>query len=180
MKSTAVMLLAALVLFLAYAAAYAAIRRLLPLQPPLAQSAWLLLGCAPAAAAAAAALWKRRVLGPEAATAVVVMFALGGACFTFTAPAVLDRSVSLQMLDSLDAGGQVGMTEDDVTQAFVDGYLDGNEAMRKRLSEHVGYGFIVVDDGRYYITDAGRRFMQLARFVSRLFDFDERIVSHRG
>ena len=90
---------------------------------------------------------------------------------------MFDRSISLYLLNGLENRADQGMTEEEVKAAFLEVYFEGNYAIRKRLGEQIVSGYVERRGERYYITASGRRFVRLARRISRWFNLDPRIVA---
>ena len=163
-----------------YMVAYAAKRNFVrPHDSAFTESLWLIVLILPLVALAAWVLYRRRLLTSDGVIAVLAIFALSSLCFALTVPAVFDRSVSLYLLNSLDNRGESGMTEEEIREEFTDIYFDANYGIRKRLREQTDGGTVDYRDGRYYITDIGRRFMSVARLVSGVYNLDPLIVEKR-
>ena len=172
--------LISLAAMLVYALAYAVKRNLAdPQESAFRDSLWLIALVLPLATAFVAVLYKRRILTSDGVVAVLAIFTLSSLCFALTIPAILDRSVSLYLLNSLDNRAELGMSEAEVEREFLDVYFDGNYAIRKRLHEQLAIRTVHYSDGRYYITDAGSGFMTFARFMSRLYNLDPDIVQDK-
>ena len=177
MRPTLYLLLTALVSFLVFVAAYAVKRQLFPADFALRESIGVMLALLPFLAAALWLLCRRQILRPDGAAAVLLIFLLAVFGFTLTVPAVFDRSVSLYLLNTLDNRVEQGMTEPEIKREFLQVYFGGNYALRKRLREQTATGYLIYQDNRYYITGSGRRFVGLARRISRWFNLDPRIVA---
>ena len=163
MENTLLLLLVCLVSFLVYTAVYAAKRRWFPAEVALKESVWVMLGLLPLLLAGLAALYWKGGFSLEGAAAALLIFLLGGLCFTLTVPGGFDRSLSVYMLNVLENRADQGMTEEEVKAAFLEVYLEGNYAIRKRLREQLVSGYVERRREHYYITGNGRRFVRLAR-----------------
>ena len=177
MENTLLLLLVCLVSFLVYTVVYAAKRRWFPAAVALKESVWVMLGLLPLLLAGLAALYWRGWFGLEETVAALLIYLLASWCFAMTIPAVFDRSISLYLLNRLDNQADMGMTEGEIKAEFLEVYFDGNYAIRKRLGEQLESNYVACRGERYYITGNGRRFVRLARRISRWFNFDYRIVS---
>lgn len=177
MENTLLLLAVCLASFLVYAVVYAAKRRWFPGEVALKESLWVMLALLPLLLAGLAVLYWQWGFSLEGAVAALLIFLLGGLCFALTAPGVFDRSISLYLLNGLDNRAAQGMTEDEVKAAFLEVYFAGNYAIRKRLGEQLVSGYVERRGDRYYITSSGRRFVRLARRISRWFNLDPRIVA---
>lgn len=178
MKNTIYLLLAAALCVSAYLAVFAVKRHLWPSSISLAEGVQLLLVFVPVVAVALVFLCAKRKLTLEASVATFVIFLLSAACFNLTVPAIFDRSVSLYLLNTLD-NSRHGMTEQEVQEELMRVYFDQNHAVRKRLHEQVLSGSVRYEGGRYQVTENGRTVMAVARFLSRLYNLDPRIVAER-
>lgn len=178
MKNTAYLLLAAALCTTGYLAVFAVKRHLWPSSILLVEGALLLLAFAPVVVVALVISCRKRTLTVEGSVAVFVIFLLSTACFNLTVPAIFDRSVSLYLLNALDNSPN-GMTEQAVQEELMRIYFDQNYAVRKRLHEQVRSGSVRYDGARYQVTENGRTIMAVARFLSRLYNLDPRIVEER-
>lgn len=178
MKNTASLLFVAALCVTSYCAAFAVKRHLWPSSISLAEGAQLLLVFVPVVAVALVVLRRKRKLTLEGSVAVFVIFLLSAACFNLTVPAIFDRSVSLYLLNTLDNSPR-GMTEREVEEELLRVYFDRNHAVKKRLREQVESGIVYYHEGRYQATENGRTLMAVARFLSRLYNLDPRIVEKR-
>ncbi len=177
MENTLLLLAVCLTSFLVYAAVYAVKRHWFPGEVALKESVWVLLGLLPLLLAGLAALYWQVRFSLEGVAAALLIYLLGGLCFALTAPGVFDRSISLYLLNGLENRADRGMTEEEVKAAFLEVYFEGNYAIRKRLGEQIVSGYVERRGERYYITTSGRRFVWVARRISRWFNLDPRIVA---
>ena len=178
MRNTVYLLLASVLCVAAYLAVFAIKRHLLPSSIVLTEGVWLLVVFLPAVVFVLVLLCRKRVLTGEASVSVFVIFLLSALCFNLTVPAILDRSVTVYLLNSLD-NSQNGMTEQEIQREFMHIYFDENYAIRKRLHEQVESGSVRYDGDRYHVTKDGRTIMMIARFLSNLYNLDPRIVEKK-
>lgn len=179
MKNTVYLVLVSFFSVAAYVALYAAKRWLFPGEIVLTEGLQVMVVFLPALVIVLVLLRKVRAQ-PEIGAAVFLISFLAAAGFNLTVPAIFDRSVTVYLLNHLDNAGVHGMTEEEVQREFMDVYFhSGNYAIRKRLGEQVHGGNLAYDGDRYRITGRGRATIGIARWISRLFRLDPRIVEQR-
>lgn len=116
------------------------------------------------AIAAYLALFGRR--GPLSGFEAVLTGAiclLGGYAFAISVPTVVDRSLSIYILEKLDQRGGA-IRQDAFADIFRDEYLPEHRLVDVRLTEQLASGTIVIDDGCVRLTDRGRRIVGFSRF----------------
>lgn len=92
-------------------------------------------------------------------------------------PVTVERSVSVFMLSYMEQSEGQTFTEDEMSQIFVDVYVDGYGAFEKRFNEQVVSGNIEqAEDGGYYITSRGEFVVKMFRVMADWFDTDKRLV----
>ncbi len=178
MRNTVYLLVASVLCVAVYLAAFAIKRHLLPSSIVLTEGAWLLVVFLPIVGVVLVWLNQRGVFTLEASVSVFVIFLLSALCFNLTVPAIVDRSVTVYLLNSLD-NSKNGMTEQEIRREFMHTYFDENYAVRKRLREQVESGSVRYDGNRYHVTKDGRTIMTIARFLSTLYNLDPRIVEKK-
>ena len=178
MRNTVYLLLASVLCVAAYVAAFAVKRHLSPAAIVLTEGAWLLVVFVPIVGVVLVWLNQRGVFTLDASVSVFVIFLLSAFCFNLTVPAIVDRSVTVYLLNSLDNSND-GMTEQEIQREFMHTYFDENYAVRKRLREQVDSGNVRYDGDRYHVTKDGRTIMTTVRFLSMLYNLDPRIVEKK-
>ena len=86
---------------------------------------------------------------------LVVIYLLGGFGFAVAIPTVIDRSLSLYILQKLDQRGG-GIKEDQIGWVFVNEYVPEDRLVDVRLTEATQSGTVVIKDGCVILTDKGR------------------------
>lgn len=86
---------------------------------------------------------------------LVVIYLLGGFGFAVAIPTVVDRSLSLYILQKLDQRGG-GIKEDQIGWVFVNEYVPEDRLVDVRLTEATQSGTVVIKDGCVILTDKGR------------------------
>jgi hypothetical protein len=86
---------------------------------------------------------------------LVVIYLLGGFGFAIAIPTVVDRSLSLYILQKLDQRGG-GIKEDQIGWVFVNEYVPEDRLVDVRLTEATQSGTVVIKDGCVILTDKGR------------------------
>ena len=86
---------------------------------------------------------------------LVVIYLLGGFGFAIAIPTVVDRSLSLYILQKLDQRGG-GIKEDQIEWVFVNEYVPEDRLVDVRLTEATQSGTVVIKDGCVILTEKGR------------------------
>jgi hypothetical protein len=86
---------------------------------------------------------------------LVFIYLLGGFGFAIAVPTVIDRSLSLYILQKLDQRGG-GIKEDQIQWVFVNEYVPEDRLVDVRLTEATQSGTVVIKDGCVVLTDKGR------------------------
>lgn len=95
-------------------------------------------------------------------------------------PVTVDRSISVFMLSQFESAGKP-LTVDDVREKFVKTYVVEWDQMNRRLKEQQVSGNLEPGEGgAWRLTAQGKRFMEIARFMSWLVDADPRFVGRKG
>lgn len=95
-------------------------------------------------------------------------------------PVTVDRSISVFMLSQFESAGKP-LTVDEVRDKFVKTYVVEWDQMNRRLKEQQISGNLEpTGDGGWRLTAQGRRFMEIARWMSWLVDADPRFVGRKG
>jgi hypothetical protein len=98
---------------------------------------------------------------------LVVIYLLGGFGFAVAIPTVIDRSLSLYILQKLDQRGG-GIKEDQIGWVFVNEYVPEDRLVDVRLTEATQSGTVVIKDGCVILTDKGR---MLAEFSAWFHEY---------
>ncbi|MGI9250494.1 MAG: hypothetical protein ACR2PR_04780 [Pseudohongiellaceae bacterium] len=162
---------------LAYILFFILKRQVAPNTNVLAESLLVFITVAPLVIISLVLLHKKRIFTMEATIAAGTIFILAAGLFHFTVPAIVDRSVTLYLMNLLDNNEQ-GMSREDIRAEFIEVYFNRSRGIEKRLNEQLDSGNIVYDNdtGTYHITSKGRRTMALARVLSKLHSLDPQIV----
>jgi len=92
-------------------------------------------------------------------------------------PVTVERSVSVFMLSYMDTYDERTYTEDEISEIFVDKYVNEYGAFEKRFDEQLTTGTIEKNaDGSYSITSKGRLIVNLFKLISDVFETDKRLV----
>lgn len=86
-----------------------------------------------------------------------------GANYAIAVPTVIDRSLSMYILEKLQQRGG-GIRRDAFEQVFKDEYMVEHRLVDIRLTEQLQSGTIRIVDGCVVLTDAGRRIATFTRF----------------
>lgn len=99
---------------------------------------------------------------PEFVLTLVVV-ALSGLLYAISVPTVIDRSLSIYILEKIDQRGG-GIREAAFEQVFKDEYMKEHRLVDIRLTEQINSGTIVIRGGCVSLTGRGRRIVGLTRF----------------
>lgn len=116
--------------------------------------------------AAAGVWWMRRdrILTAFEGLQLGAICLLGGYAFAISVPTVVDRSLSIYILEKLDQRGG-GIRQDAFADVFVQEYMPEHRLVDVRLTEQLSSGTVVIDDdGCVRLTDRGARIVALSRF----------------
>lgn len=111
-------------------------------------------------------VWRLRLLGGLAA---FERFLLGVVCIllgyvhAISVPTVIDRSLSIYILEKLDQRGGA-IRQSALADVFVSEYLPEHRLVDVRLTEQLASGTVVVEDGCVRLTPFGRRIVAVSRF----------------
>ncbi len=111
---------------------------------------------------------------PDALGGAIVATCLLMAAFVL-GPVTVDRSVSVFMLSRFERADHA-LTKEEARAAFVNTYVGEWDQIGRRLKEQELSGNLVETPQGWRLTPQGRRFMEVARFMSALFDGDPRFV----
>ncbi|MEJ0062092.1 MAG: hypothetical protein WDO70_02555 [Alphaproteobacteria bacterium] len=106
----------------------------------------------------------------------IACFALLAYSFIVTIPVVIDRSISVYIISAVAQAGEDGIPLGGLEESFLRGYVDGDEAVKKRLHEQLITGNIVEKDGRYILTARGRFFYEAHTAIAETFNVSRRNI----
>ncbi len=118
--------------------------------------------------AVALLLIGRRVYSSFEKVLLICVWLLGGYAFAISGPAVLDRSLSLYILEKLEQRGG-GIRADAIGQVFVNEYLPEFRLVDVRLTEQLVSGTVVIEDGCVKLTAKGETLAALSHFLRTHF-----------
>lgn len=107
---------------------------------------------------------------------LIVIWLLGGYAFAISGPTVVDRSLSMYILEKLDQRGG-GIERDKLADVFIDEYMQEYRLVDIRLTEQVESGTVVIEDGCVKLTDRGRRIARITRFLRANFLAKNRLLN---
>ncbi len=129
------------------------------------------------AALAARALAPRLLpLGGFEIGLLALIWLLGGWAFAITGPTVLDRSLSIYILEKLHQRGG-GIREDAIARVFVEEYLPEFRLVDVRLTEQLRSGTIEIRDGCVRLTPRGERVVAVTDVLRRNFLARNRLLA---
>lgn len=97
-----------------------------------------------------------------------VVWLLGGYAVAISGPAVLDRSLSVYIVEKIVQRGG-GIRLDRIEDVFTQEYLVEHRLLDVRLTEQAESGTIMIVDGCVVVTDRGRRVASISRFLRTNF-----------
>lgn len=100
--------------------------------------------------------------GTEAALSLVVGLLIG-AFYAISVPTVIDRSLSIYILEKLEQRGG-GIRRDAFERVFKDEYVPEHKLVDVRLTEQLNSGTIRIENGCVILTDRGRRIALFTRY----------------
>ncbi len=80
-----------------------------------------------------------------------------------------DRSYTIFSLGYLYENADESYTQEEMEQVFIDGFVIKFGATKKRIDEQLNTGYITETDGKYQISEKGKGFIELQRFIDVLF-----------
>ena len=103
-------------------------------------------------------------------------------CFFVVVPVTIDRSVStflLSRMNTTDGAELKRFSKADLRKIFVDEYLDGMDAMGRRLNEQlISKNITPVQDDQYVLTAQGQAFLSFAKSISILYGIKPTYISN--
>lgn len=101
-------------------------------------------------------------------TLLIVIWLLGGYSFAISVPTVLDRSLSVYILEKIQQRGG-GILESEFDKVFTREYVKEHRLMDVRLTEQLESGTIKIVDGCVRLTPRGAAIATVSRFLRREF-----------
>lgn len=116
-------------------------------------------------AAAIYFVWLRRrvALSPTEAYLTLACAFLLGLNYAITVPTIIDRSLSIYILEKIDQRGG-GIRRDAFEQVFKDEYVPEHRLVDIRLTEQINSGTIAIRNGCVVLTGRGRAVVAFTRF----------------
>lgn len=110
-------------------------------------------------------VWLRSRLGlnPHEVVLTLMVGVLAGANYAISVPTLIDRSLSVYILEKLaQRGGAI--RHDAFEQVFKDEYMPEHRLVDIRLTEQLESGTIRIEKGCVHLTDRGKRIVAVTRF----------------
>lgn len=85
------------------------------------------------------------------------------AFYAISVPTIIDRSLSIYILEKLDQRGG-GILQDSMVRMFIEEYIPEHHLMDLRMTEGLNSGTMAIKDGCVYLTPRGRRVVAFTRF----------------
>jgi hypothetical protein len=117
-------------------------------------------------------VFLRARLRREGFSALVAASSLWLAVFVL-GPVTVDRSITVFLLSRFELGA---LDEAGARAAFVGTYVSDWQQIERRLSEQERSGHLERSGAHWRLTPQGRSFMEVSRFLARLFVTDRRFV----
>lgn len=106
---------------------------------------------------------------------MTVIWILLGYAFAISVPAVIDRSLSLYILEKLQQrGGGIQLSR--FEEIFTKEYVKEHRLIDVRLTEQQNSGTILIEDGCVKLTDRGRRLAGFSRYFRQNFLPKQRLL----
>ena len=98
--------------------------------------------------------------------------------FVVIGPAIIDRSLTVFILSSLDNQSR-SMTSNELQQTAQEGWWDAGRQIEYRLKEELLLGNIEQTfPDQFCVTNSGRKYLGIARFISMIFTLDSSITKN--
>lgn len=97
-------------------------------------------------------------------TLLFSVWLLGGYAFAISGPTVLDRSLSIYIVEKLVQRGG-GIRLERIEDVFTQEYIIEHRLLDVRLTEQVASGTISIVNGCVLVTDRGRKIARITRFL---------------
>lgn len=90
-------------------------------------------------------------------------------------PVTLERSISVFMLNDMNNKGNE-YTKEEIEQVFIDKYVYEYEAFEKRFEEQLYTGTISYNQGKYTISDKGKKMVDMFYLIKILYNVTGKIL----
>ena len=107
-------------------------------------------------------------ISPFETALLLAIWLLGGYSFAITIPTVIDRSLSIYLLEKLEQRGG-GIEQSAFERVFTEEYVREHRLVDVRLTEQRASGTITVEGDCVVLTSKGRRIVAVAQFYRRYF-----------
>lgn len=135
-------------------------------------------------AASAAVFWKRaQVFGISFSTSILcTALSTVFMCLFFSlGPMVIERSYTVYSLADMSDHEDTVYSAEDIKIQFIEGYIEEANESQKRIDEQVFIGNLKEVPGGYQITEKGKSYVKLFRFVEAIFPVpDENSIYPNG
>ena len=88
-----------------------------------------------------------------------------------------DRAYTIFFLAYLYEIDGAVFTEQEMEDIFIERFVREGDATRFRINEQLNTGYIEAVDGGYRLSESGRRFIELQRFINRFFPVSSEVSS---
>lgn len=115
---------------------------------------------------AVAVSWRcifRRAIPPAMLIQQALIFLLAGYVYAISVPTVIDRSLSIYIIEKLQQRGG-GIRQASFEKVFTEEYVKEHRLVDVRLTEQVASGTVVIRDGCVLLTDRGRAIAAFTRW----------------
>lgn len=132
----------------------------------------------------AAVFWKRaQVFGISFSTSILcTALSTVFMCLFFSlGPMVIERSYTVYSLADMSDHEDTVYSAEDIKTQFIEGYIEEANESQKRIDEQVFIGNLKEVPGGYQITEKGKNYVKLFRFVEAIFPVpDENSIYPNG
>lgn len=105
----------------------------------------------------------------SSAVMCIVLSAFFMALFYSLGPMTIERSYTVYSLSDMADHAEIIYSAEDIKIRFIEGYVEGANASKKRIDEQLSIGNLEEVDGGYRITPKGERLIGLFRFIEMIF-----------
>ena len=91
------------------------------------------------------------------------------ALFFSLGPMTIERPYTIYSLADMTDHAEAVYTAEDIKTQFIEGYIEEAQENQKRINEQVAIGNIEETNGRYRITEKGKRLVGVFRLVEKVF-----------
>lgn len=104
---------------------------------------------------------------------VTLVFCINLVIFTHL-PVTAERSISVFLLSYMNKNSERFITEDEITNVFIQKYLIENKNIKKRFNEQVVTGNVEEVRGDFRITKRGMGIIKIYKFLGNLLSLDKK------